>query len=65
MSEDLSEFPIKKEKQTNKQNQTRVSGKQTGFAGAEPKGAGSPDSESLYASLLSLPPNLLNPQSAD
>ena len=61
MSEDLSEFPMKnKTKQKN-----RVSGEQTGFAGAEPKGAGSPDSESLYASLLSLPPNPLNPQSAD
>ena len=37
----------------------RVSGEQMGLGGAEPKGAGSPDSEILYASLLSLPPNLL------
>ena len=41
----------------------RVSGEQ-GLGGAEPKGAGSPDSETLYASLQSRPPNLLNPHSA-
>ena len=42
----------------------RVSGEQTGLGGAEPKGAGSPDSETLYVSLQSRPPNLLNPHSA-
>ena len=41
----------------------RVSGEQ-GLGGAEPKGAGSLDSETLYASLQSRPPNLLNPHSA-
>ena len=42
----------------------RVFGEQTDLGGAEPKGAGSPDSETLYASLPSRPPNLLNPHSA-
>ena len=42
----------------------RVSGEQTGLGGAEPSAAGSPDLETLYASLPSLPPNLLNPDSA-
>ena len=54
MSEGQMEFTIK----------SRVSGEQTGLGGAEPKGAGSPDLETLYASLPSLPPNLLNPHSA-
>ena len=44
--------------------ENRVSGEQTGLGGAEPKGAGSPDSETLYASLPARPPNLLNPHSA-
>ena len=44
--------------------ENRVSGEQMGLGGAEPKGAGSPDSETLYASLSSQSPNLLNPHSA-
>ena len=43
VSEGQREFSIK----------NRLSGEQTGLGGAEPKGAGSPYSETLYASLVS------------